>query len=221
MAKYLPLAALVILSCGVLFAQRNRTLVVNGKNVGVATVVIGGRTYVDVTVLANALNGSVTLQPDRVVLTLPNAPGGDGDISQDDGPRETISKEFASAALATMGLMREWKGAIETMIGLQLPVTGTYFQDLQYRAEEGLRQTSLLASTDQDHQANQVLQSGYSLLAKWAGNAIATRQALNATRTVSPDVLKNDQDLQKINVCGRSLGNMLVSLQFAEIPSCH
>ena len=194
---------------------------VNGKNAGPAILQSRGRTYVDVEILAQALNGSVTLEPDRVILTIPGANAGDADTQLPQTLPETMSREFASAALADVALMREWKVAIETMISLQSPATGTFFQDYQDRAEEGLRQASLAASTAPDHQSYQLLQNEFSNLAKWAGNAIATRQALNATRTMSPDVLKNDADLQKISDCGKYLSTMLVSLNFKDIPTCH
>ena len=212
-------AIVLILSAlgAVLVAQRPRSLIVNGKSVGQALLLVRGRTYVDVEMLAQALDGSVTLQPDRVVLTLPGVEGGDANASQP----ETMSREFASTALGAVALMREWRVAIETMISQQLPIAGTYFQDFQDRAVEGMRQAGVVAANSQDQQAYQLLQTGFSLQAKWAGNAIATRQALDATRTMSPDVLKNDVELQKISDCSKSLGPMLAIRRYADIPTCH
>ncbi len=221
MEKYLNLrfAGIVVvfsILAASLLAQQPRILMVNGKNAGPAILQSRRRTYVDVEILAHVLNGSVTLQPDRVILTIPGANVGDANTPEP----ETMSREFASTALADVALMREWKVAIETMISLQLLATGTYFQDFQDRAEEGLRQARVAASTAPDHQSYQLLQNEFSNLAKWAGNAIATRQALNATRTMSTDVLNNDVDLQKISDCGKYLGTMLVSLNFTDIPTC-
>jgi hypothetical protein len=194
-----------------------------------------GRTFVDVSALAQALNGSVAFEPDRVILTVPGAAGGapsaglasapsgalSGDEAAAEPEPETISKEFANAGLNAVGLMRDWKIAVETMIAYQLPAGGSYYQDLQYRAEEGLRRASLVASTTPDQQALTVLQRGYAKLSNWAGSAVATRMALNATRTSNPDYLKNDQELQRITECGRGLSSMLVSLQYADVPSCY
>lgn len=202
---------------GSLLAQRPRILLVNGKNVGPAILQSSGRTYVDAEILAQALNGSVALQSDRVILTIPSANPGDAATKLP----QTISREFASAALADVALMREWKVAIETMIILQSLATGTFFQDYQDRAEESLRQASLAATTAPDHQAFQLLQNEFSNLAKWAGNAIATRQAMDSTKTMNTNYLKNDLELQKISDCGKDLSSMIVSLSFMDIPTCH
>ena len=204
-----------------ILAQRTMTLVVNGHDVGPAVFVSGGRTYIDADLLAHAMNGSVTLQPDHVILNLPVGQGTDGNRASTESQSQSISREFASGALNSIESMRDWKVAVETMVRYQWPADQGYFQNLQYRAEEDLRQLGLAASTPPDHQAYQVLQSGYALVARWTGSAITTRQRLDATRTSNPDYLKNDAELQKINDCGRALAAMLASRQFADIPSCH
>jgi hypothetical protein len=221
--KYLKLrlatlAAVLAMLPATLVGQQSRILVVNGKEFGAAVLQSNGRSYVDVETVAQAMNASVTLLPDRVILTLP----GGSASSENALPPGTISREFASSALRAVALMRDWRVAIEMLISFHLPVTGTtYFQDAQDRAEEALRQAGVLASTDPDHEAYQLLQNESSNMASWAGNAIAARQALNATGTMSPDVLKNDAELQKISDCGNRLGTMLAGLHYADIPSCH
>jgi len=50
---------------------------------------------------------------------------------------------------------------------------------------------------------------------------VDTRQAMNATNTVRPDTLQNDQGLAKINNCSRFLSSMLVSGMFSDDQSCH
>ncbi len=63
---------------GVLWAQRTRAriLVVNGNNAGAAVVQFGGRSYIDIDTLAQITNGSVTYQPDRILLTIPGSSAG-------------------------------------------------------------------------------------------------------------------------------------------------
>jgi hypothetical protein len=204
---------------GILSAQRasNRVLVVNGKTTSVPILEVRGRSYVDVETLAQVANGSVTFQSNRIILTIPQSNSG----STTPEPPPRLSKEFASAALVELAEMREWKAAIETMISLQVPASEPWFQNYHDRAEESLRLAKVAASTGPDQTALQLLQNEFGNQAEWAGNAIATRQSLNATRTMNPNVLQNDPVLQKISNCGQSLSSMLVSGVFADIPSCH
>ena len=213
-----------------LWAQRPRTLVVNGKNLGQAVLVSGGRTYVDVEAIAQAIDASVTLQPDRVIFTLPEGSAGNGDVTAaatadtaapPEPQPETMSRDFASGGLAAVALMRDWRVSIELLISFHLPVTGTYFQDAEDRAQQGLAQAGVLATTGPDHSAYQLLQNEFVILKLWADDAIATASRLDATRTMGPDVLKNDTQRQKIADCGNALGSMLVGLRFTDIPSCH
>src|SRR5450631_323442 len=76
--SYFLLFASVLLFAGFLFAQNvpDRALIVNGKSEGVV-VQMGGHAYVDVETVAQFTNGSVTLEPTRIVLTFP-APGSSG-----------------------------------------------------------------------------------------------------------------------------------------------
>ncbi len=212
--RWVVLAGVLVTLAGMLLAQRRKILVVNGRNAG-PVLQMRGRNYVDVETLAQNTNAAVTFQPDRIILTIPGSGAATAPST------EGLSKEFASAALADLAQMREWKGAIETMITFRVPVTGTYFQDYHDRAEEGLRLANVAASNPDDHSAYQLLQNGFTTLADWAGNAVATRQALNATRTLGPYVLPNDPVLEKISSCSKFLSTMLVSGSFADNPSCH
>jgi hypothetical protein len=44
---------------------------------------------------------------------------------------------------------------------------------------------------------------------------------LNATNTIRPDFVQNDQMLAKVSDCARFLSAMLVSGTFADNQSCH
>ncbi|MBI2817075.1 MAG: hypothetical protein HYX72_09055 [Acidobacteria bacterium] len=208
------LVIIVIVSAEILVAQRSRNLIINGKNAG-PVVQMRGRSYVDIETLAQNTNASVNFQPDRIILTLPVSGGANAQT------QPGLSKEFASAALGSLALMREWKSAVETMITFRVPVTGTWLQDYHDRAEEALKMASVAASNPLDQNTLQLLQNEFSTLSGWAGSAIAARQALNATRTLGPDVLQNDQVLQKINTCSNFLGGLLVSGNFSDNPACH
>ncbi|MGB6200374.1 MAG: hypothetical protein WBF35_12580, partial [Candidatus Acidiferrales bacterium] len=66
---------------GVLLAQAPapapapKQLVVNGRVTNAAIVQVGGRSYVDIDTLAQLTNGSVSISPTQIVLTIPNANG--------------------------------------------------------------------------------------------------------------------------------------------------
>src|SRR5579864_6319985 len=73
--SYFFLFGFILLFAGILLAQNvpDRALIVNGKSAGMV-VQMGGHAYVDVETVAQFTNGSVTLEPNRIVLTFP-APG--------------------------------------------------------------------------------------------------------------------------------------------------
>lgn len=218
--KYVVVFGLILSLAGVLLAQStpDKRLVVNGKTMGAPVVQIEGRYYVDMETVAQITNGVVTVEPDRVVLTI-RAPA-PAPAPPPQAP-EGLSKEFAKAGIAELAEMREWRGAIGAVLSYNVPFVGTWPQDYHDRVEGSLMQVAVAASTDADREALQLLRNEFANLADWAGNVVATRQALNATKTVSPDVMRNDQALAKISNCGSFLSGMFVSGMFADSPSCH
>ena len=127
---------LLLSFAGVVYAQRtcNRKLIVNGKTVGAAVVQLNGHFYVDVETLAQITNGAVTVDPNQIALTIPNS-NSDATIPQ---PVPGLSKEFASAALEAVAEMKEWKGALATMVTYGLAVDGTWAQAYQDRVRKSL-----------------------------------------------------------------------------------
>jgi hypothetical protein len=215
--KYIIFFGIILSLAGVLWAQRtpDKILVVNGRTVGAPVVQIDGRSYVDIETLAQITNGVVTVQSDRIVLTIRAATA-----SAPPPPPEGLSREFARAAIAELAEMREWRGAIGTVRSYNVPFAGTWPQDYHDRVEAGLQQVAVAASTASDGDALQLLRNEFANLADWTSNVIAERQALNATKTVDPNMMRNDQALAKISDCSSFLSSMLVSGVFADSPSC-
>jgi hypothetical protein len=135
--------------------------------------------------------------------------------------QEGMSKEFQKIDVFTLAGMREWKGAIGTKVTPGMPVVGTWSQDYHDRIEADLMQAALAASADPDRQALQLLQHAFELLTDWANTVLRERQALNASRTIDPNSLQNDQSLAKISNCGRFLSSMIVGGTFSDDSSCH
>jgi hypothetical protein len=117
--------------------------------------------------------------------------------------------------------MREWRGAVGTILTYGVPVAGTWPQDYHDRVEANLEQVALAASTAADEDAMQLLRNEFSNLSRWASDVVSTRQSLNATKTISPDNMQNDPTLAKISDCSRFLNSMLVRGTFADDQSCH
>jgi hypothetical protein len=224
--SYLVVCGFFLFFGGILLAQNapDRSLIVNGKQEG-TVVQMGGHTYVDVETVAQFTNGSVTLESNRVVLTFPaqgtSAAPAAAPAPPPPPPSQGISRNFASLAIAEVAEMREWRGAVGTILTYGTPVVGTWPQDYHDHVEANLNQVSLAASTSADQDALQLLRNEFSNLAAWASGVVTTRQSLNATNSVRPDTLQSDPNLVKISDCGRFLNSMLLSGSFADNPSCH
>jgi len=219
--KYLVLFGIALSLAGVLLAQRgpDKLLVVNGKTMESPVIQIDGHSYVNLETLAQITNGVIAVQSDRIVLT--TRPEASSALPPPPPPPEGLSKEFAREAIAVLAEMREWRGAIGTTRSYNVPFTGTWPQDYHDHMESSLQHVAIAASTDSDHDALQLLENDFDNLSSWAGDVIAERQALNATKTVDPNMTQNDQALAKISSCSSFLSSMLVSGVFADSPSCH
>src|SRR6202035_1607396 len=87
--RFVMYLASVLALSGMLFAQGTSTkiLVVNGKTAGVGVRQINGRLYVDMETLAQLTNGVFTVEPRRVVLTIP--PSDAGTVATDDSAQNS------------------------------------------------------------------------------------------------------------------------------------
>jgi hypothetical protein len=215
---WLAVFGLAMCFAGVLYAQRapTRKLVVNGKVTDVAVLQVDGRSYVDIETLARITNGSVTIQANQIALTIPNS-GAGAPAAQ---PAQGLSKDFASAAIATLSDMKEWKGALGAMLTFGLAVDSTWAQTYQDRVRTSLAQATVAATTNADQSALQLLNTQFANLAKWESAVVAERKDLNGARTVQTDALQNDPVLVKFSSCSRFLSTMLVSGGFADNANC-
>ena len=199
----------------------DKALVVNGKAVEAKVRQIDGRSYVDIEALAQATNGAFTVEPNRVVLTIPAQ---DASIARGAAPVQAtqgLSKDFARAAIAELAEMREWRGVIGTMVAYGLAVSGTWAQDYREKVDAGLRQATIAASTDADRNALQLLKLESVNLTDWANDVLAAREALDGTKTMDPNAQQDDPVLAEISSCSRFLNAMLVSGTFSNDGSCH
>jgi hypothetical protein len=264
----------VLALAGSLSAQStaNKTLVVNGKSVDAPVRQIDGRSYIDVETLAQLTNGTVFIEPNRVVLSIPAsdtaapaapaaasnaavAPTGASATTAAPAattpvaaapvaanaaaeaaappaaapvaapvpgqPQRGLSRGFASAAIATLADMREWRGATSAMITHGLALGDAWAQSYRDQSQEDLAQAEVAAITDADHDALGLLRNEADNLMSWSNGVLTARQNLNGATTIDPDALKNDSTLGKIRACSQFLDTMLVSGAFSDDSSCH
>jgi hypothetical protein len=198
-----------------------KTVIVNGKTLDAVVIQVQGRSYIDIEGLAEGLGASVSFEPNQIELTIPVPEPPPAPQDEQDLSKQGMSKQFQQSAISALAQMREWRGAIIALITTGMPVAGTWSQDYHDRVETDLMQTALAASTDADHQALQLLQREFDLLAEWADNVIGEREALNAARNIDPNSLQNDVTLAKISKCAQFLSSMIVSDTFSDDSNCH
>jgi hypothetical protein len=227
----------IILSlAGVILAQTaaNKTLVVNGTSAGSAVREIDGHTYIEIEALARVTNGVVTIEPTRVLLSIPaaatSATAGTAAVVTTSAatsaekaarPAVGLSVEFKRAAISELSEMREWRGAVGAMITYGLAAGSATAQDYHAICESGLSQATVVATTNDDLNAVQLLKGEFDTLAAWAAQVLADRKALNGARTTDPNSMANDPVLTKITACGRFLNSMIVSGTYADDATCH
>ena len=220
--RFVLYPALVLALSGTLFAQStNKILVVNGKTAGAGVRQINGRLYVDLEALAQATNAVFTVEPRRVVLNIP--PSDAGAVATDDSAQNSqrLSRDFSSAAISALAAMREWRVAVRAMILYGLAVSETWVQAYHQQSMDALQQASVVASTEADKNALQLLRNEADMMTAWAQQVEAARQELNGEKTVDPNALKDDTTLAKIQKCSQFLNSMVLSGSFNDDPNCH
>jgi hypothetical protein len=224
MLSYVTLAGFILSLAGILLAQTppDRTLFVNGKPAGTVTQV-GGHSFIDIDTVAQITNGTVTVEPNRILLNIPAREASPNSNAATPPPSQSLllSKDFARAAIAELSEMREWRGAIGTILTYGVPVVGTWPQDYHDRVQTDLAQVAVAASTAGDQDALRLLNNEFANLSQWASDIVSTRQAMNATKTVDPNYVQNDLGLAKISSCNSFLSSVLVSGVYSDNPSCH
>src|SRR6202050_5017212 len=136
-------------------------------------------------------------------------------------PPPGLSRPFATAAVAELADMREWRGAISAMITHGLAISDGWAQGYNDQVQAGLAKAEVAARTDDDREALELLRNEAGKLASWWNTVLGERQALNGATTIDPDALKNDPFLPSIRNCGQFLTSMIVSGTFSDHGSCH
>ena len=195
----------------------------NGGEQGLDIQVAGTEGIVDLEALAQLANGTLGFRGDQIVLSLPssaaNVPAKAPSASQPSN--SAFSKDFMTAGIETMSVIREWRSALANAIQNGYPVSANWVESYRGKAAQSLRLASVAASTDSDQQALQLLTNELDNMQKWSDKILKARKDMNAAKYMDPDALNNDPLFQKILNCAHSLAAMSASGQFQDDGSCH
>src|SRR5678815_569675 len=105
---YLLTALLLIVPTGVFSAagQQRNSFIITGQHGSAKVIQVDGRNYVEVEGLARLTNGSIDFTGSQIVMSLP---GTDADAH----PAAAFSKEFVTAGIEAMTVIREWRASLK------------------------------------------------------------------------------------------------------------
>ena len=205
-------------------AEQNRTLVIDGTAGEAAVVRVNGRWYVELEALVRIANGSVDFQSNQIILRLPSSVMGDSATPPPTASADesALSRDFMTAAVEALSLMREWASPLANAIRNGYPVTESWANGYRERAAQGLRLASIAASTDADRRGLQLLTNEFENVRSWSDKLVEARKSLNAAKYAMSDSALRDEPLsQKIVACAHFLAPMLASGTVQDDPACH
>jgi hypothetical protein len=219
---------LALLMCRVISAQvkaENKTLMVNGKP-GEATVVqFNSRTYVDLESLVRIANGTLAFQGNEITLTLPGTDAIAPTATHEPGQpadQAGLTQNFRIAGIEALAEMREWASTMANAIQHGYQVTDSWAADYREKAANSLRQAAASASTDADHNAQQLLTNEFQNVETWSNELVEAKKKMDTGKySTSSDALRNEPLSQKIINCGHFLRTMLGGGEFKDDSSCH
>jgi hypothetical protein len=217
----------ILFMSGTGWAQINtqsRTLVINGKAGDAAIVRVNGRTYVELEALVSIGDGSLSFQNDQIILTLPsstmNASGMPPQPAH--GDDSAFSRDFMTAAIEAISLMREWASPLANALQNGYPVTESWANGYRERAAQGVRLASVATSTAADKSGMKLLTNEFEAVREWSAKLVEARKSMNAAKyAMSPTALLDEPLSQKIVACAHFLAPMLASGTFQDDSSCH
>ncbi|MGB8013384.1 MAG: hypothetical protein WCF68_17365 [Terriglobales bacterium] len=225
--KHKPLmfgAVLLMVAMAMAQSQREReALSVQGYQGQASVIRYQGRVFVDAQALAQITNGSLTLEKNRIILTLP---GPDGSSSSGEAYRSGFSRPFVKAAIEAMASIREWGGTLQAVVQNGYPVgnttAGNTIMAFEGRTADSVALASAAASTDSDYRGLELLKNEFNNVQAWADGYVKARSSLSAADlSMSESQLNNDSEAQKIIHCGQFLAQMFANGAFQDDAACH
>jgi hypothetical protein len=200
---------------------QKRTLVINGHS-GEATIYrIDGRAFISLEALVRIGNGSLSFQGDEIILNLPLSAAVAAPADTPAANPE-MSNDFMKAAVQNLGIIKDWHTLLAHAIQRGVPGDGSRLVVFRDRAAEGLRLTTLSASSSADQDALKLLSNQFNQVDGWTRKLIKERKAMSTGKySMTPDALDSDSQYQKIVSCEDFLGKMLVDGRYSDDGSCH
>ena len=202
--------AICIVASGMAQAQQ-KTLVIDGHPGHIPVIEADGRSCVEIQSLASLTNGSLSFHGDQITLTLQGS-------SASPAGNQGFSQNFLSAGIEAMSEIREWRSALETAVRYGFPTNNNWVNQYQGAATSSVRQASVAASTESDHNAAQLIVKELNHMQQLSDKMVSARKNLTY---IAPDALINDPLDRKIVNCAHSLAAMAASGQFHDDGSCN
>ena len=204
--------------------QRQReTFSIQGYRGQANVVRLQGRALVDVQDLARITKGTLSIEKDRIILTL--APN-DASEPHDTARKNGFSPAFTRAAIEAMASIREWGGTLQLVVENGYPVgkamAGNSIRAYEGRAADSIALAAAAASTESDRRGLELLTNEFNNLRAWAESFVDARNEMRAvTLTTSEHPLKDDDEAQKMMHCGQFLAQMFAGGTFEDDAACH
>jgi hypothetical protein len=202
-------------------AAQGSVLVVSGHNGTVPVIHRNGRWYAEVEGLARVTGGTLGFQGSRIVLTLPTAAAAPPvQVAQAaPAPNTGFSREFLTAGVEQMTVIREWRSAVENAVRTNSPVDESWVSYYRRTAQDKMGLATAAATTDADRKALPLLQSEMGMIGQLTDRFLALRKTLTY---VDPTALDNDPLDQKITACAQGMAAMAVpGGPFEDVTACH
>jgi len=197
--------------------QQAGTLTIAGQPDQATVVRINGRSYVEVESLARIAHGSVRVQGNQTILTLP---GLTSTTASSVTPVKTpqLSSGYLSAEIEALSQIREWRAALAGAVQNNYPVTEGWVGGLRRTAEAKLQLATAAATTEPDQRAVELLRNILSAMQQISEQFLLMHTKANYT---PPDSFDNNALDQKVLSCQAALVSMAATKQFQDEPSCH
>jgi len=195
-------------------------LLVNGQSGSILVYRINGQSFVDVEALARIANGSARIEGHQLVLNLPvNSLSG---RSETGAAPEAMTKDFMTAALSDLALIKDWHTTIAHALQRGIPGDGSRLAVFHDRAVEGLRLANVEASSHSDQDALRLLTNHFNQVDRWKRKMVDARKSMStANYSMASDALEKDSEYQTIASCSQFLSTMLAGGKYEDNASCH
>jgi hypothetical protein len=210
------LAAVVILPALALSlaAQQSKSLIIAGQPGSAKVIQIYGRNYVDIEGLARLTNGSISFSGNQIVLTLPGAAADAPTLA---ASTTGFSKDFVTASIEAMALIREWHAALRNAIERGYPLGEDWLAAYHAQGLTALRLASVAVNNTADKNALPFLTNEFNNMGKLSDKYLQMTKSLTY---IAPDSLVTDPLDQRIRTCARSLASMATASEFVDDGSC-